>query len=77
MRHLKGFIAIKGLTQWKVARDVGIEETRLSKLITGRLKPAPEEIDKLAAYLNVPAALLRPMPIRAAKGGTLLTGEEV
>jgi transcriptional regulator with XRE-family HTH domain len=44
--------------QYVVARETGIDETRLSRLATGRAKPTKDELKTLAAMLGVPLSKL-------------------
>jgi transcriptional regulator with XRE-family HTH domain len=44
----------RGLRQWDVARQVGISESYLSKIETGRVKPDPNLLEKIAIALDVP-----------------------
>ena len=42
----------KGLKAYQVANEVGIERTRFSRILTGRLKPREDEIKKLSTLLK-------------------------
>ncbi len=47
-----------GLRQFDVARQVGISESKLSKIETGRVRPSEHELARLAEVLGVdPEAL--------------------
>ena len=43
----------RGLRQWDVARQVGIGESHLSKIETGRVQPPSELLEKIATVLDV------------------------
>ena len=43
----------KGLRAFQVAEKAGIERTRFSRILTGRLKPKPDEIKRLSTILKV------------------------
>ena len=53
-RHLKAAIVSRGLRQWQVCQQVGWKEARLSGIVTGRLRPSPEELEALSSVLQVP-----------------------
>jgi len=44
----------KGLRAYQVAKEAGIERTRFSRILTGRLKAKPEEVKVLSTILRVP-----------------------
>ena len=52
--RLKTRIIEKGIRQYDVAQQVRMTETRLSRVITGRIDPTPEEEIKIADALGVP-----------------------
>ena len=43
----------KGLRAYQVAKEAGIERTRFSRILTGRLTPKPDEIKRLSTILKV------------------------
>ena len=43
----------RGLYQWQVAQAIGVNESVLSKLETGRAKPSEEQLSKIATILEV------------------------
>ncbi len=49
----------KGMVQWRLARQLGIAESTLSRIETGRLQPSPGMVLKIAGALGVPAETLR------------------
>ena len=49
-----------GLRQWDVARRVGVSESQLSKIETGRIIPDASVIERIAAVLDVLPEELRP-----------------
>lgn len=55
---LKVALHKEGLTQHAAARAIGVTETRLSRIVTGRISPTPEEKKALARLLKMPAQLL-------------------
>jgi transcriptional regulator with XRE-family HTH domain len=52
------------LRQWDLAQKVGISESMLSKIETGRIVPTPSLCNALAAILNVPEELLEAQSTR-------------
>jgi len=55
---LKMALISSKLPAYRVAADCGISESRLSRIATGRLEPTPEELERLARVLGVPASQL-------------------
>lgn len=52
-----------GLSQAQLASLVGTYQTHISRIERGRISPVPEEVEKIAAVLNVPPRnLFREMP---------------
>ena len=49
----------RGLRQYDVARRAGIAESYMSKIETGRVKPCPELLARIAAVLDVAPETLR------------------
>lgn len=43
-----------GLRQWDVARQVGVSESYVSKIETGRVKPDNQLLERIATVLKVP-----------------------
>jgi transcriptional regulator with XRE-family HTH domain len=41
---------------YDVAREVGVSETRLSRIVNGRILPTPDEAARLARALGIPVA---------------------
>ncbi len=58
-----------GLRQWDLAQLVGISESRLSKIETGRSKPSDPLLSKIAEALGVDAATLRGKPAAGGSNG--------
>ncbi len=50
---LKLAIAERGLVQADVAHDAGISESRLSRIVRGRVQPHDYELKHLSRVLNV------------------------
>jgi transcriptional regulator with XRE-family HTH domain len=50
---LKIALLNNGSHQYEVARETGISETRLSRLVRGREDPTAEERRRLSAFLGV------------------------
>lgn len=48
-----------GLRQWDLARLIGISESSLSKIETGRIRPSGIVLGKLAAALGVSSEILQ------------------
>ena len=44
----------RGMLQWQVAAEIGISESSLSKLESGRRRPTRELLARIAAVLEVP-----------------------
>ena len=44
----------KGITDYKVSKDTGIPKSTFSDWKSGRSKPKPEKLQKIADYFNVP-----------------------
>jgi transcriptional regulator with XRE-family HTH domain len=53
MNAIKLAMMEAGKPQYVVARQTGIDETRLSRLATGRAKPTKNELQSLATMLGV------------------------
>lgn len=49
---LKMAILRSGRSQWEIARDIGISETRLSRILRGRVEVRDEEREALARILG-------------------------
>lgn len=43
----------KGLRQWDIARQVGVTESFVSKIETGRVRPCNKLLEKIATVLEV------------------------
>jgi len=43
----------KGFRSFQIAEKAGIERTRFSRIVTGRLKARPDEIKRLSKILKV------------------------
>ena len=52
MRKAKAQIAYLGLRQNRMAADLGMENTRLNRILNGWLEARDEEKARIAAYLN-------------------------
>lgn len=48
----------RGLRQSDLARTVGISQSRLSRIESGRLRPDPATMQRIAAVLRVPVSEL-------------------
>ena len=59
---LKEVILKRGLIQADLAERVGISETRMSRIVNGRLKPADYEVKNLANELGLEREELRLLP---------------
>jgi transcriptional regulator with XRE-family HTH domain len=59
-RTLKLAFLDRGLRQIDVAAAIGIDETRLSRIVNGREPPSPRVKAALARLLHKPAAALFP-----------------
>jgi len=53
-------------TQTATANNAGLTQARLSRIESGQIPPAPEEVDALATALQVPVAFLREPGVPAA-----------
>lgn len=58
--NLKLALIQSGQTQFEIAHQVGISETRLSRLVRGRLPPSEEEAKRIARILRVSPTQLFP-----------------
>jgi transcriptional regulator with XRE-family HTH domain len=56
--RLKLAIIAKGRKQYELAAEMGMSETRLSRIVSGRLAPSADEQHKLARLLDVPVEAL-------------------
>lgn len=59
-RTLKMQLLGRAEPQYAVAAQVGMSETRLSRIVQGRVEPTPEERKRLSEALGVPEAELFP-----------------
>ena len=50
---LKTLLISKGMKQWEFAKKIGINESTLSKIITGRLQPSPSLMQNICKTLKV------------------------
>lgn len=50
---LKLVLLQRGILQYTFARLVGISETRMSRIASGRAEPTPEEVSAMAEALGV------------------------
>jgi transcriptional regulator with XRE-family HTH domain len=50
---LKIFLAQTGRRQYQIAREAGLSENELSRIVRGRRSPTPDERKKLALVLGV------------------------
>lgn len=57
---LKIAILRSGATQYALARELDITETRMSRICCGRESPTQAEAARLAEILNIPASELLP-----------------
>jgi transcriptional regulator with XRE-family HTH domain len=57
---LKLALLRSGEAQYELASRLGIGETRLSRIVRGRVRPTPEERKGIAEELGVPEADLFP-----------------
>lgn len=57
-RTLKIELLTRGEPQYALAAKAGMSETRLSRIVQGRIQPTPAERKKLAELLDVPEAEL-------------------
>ncbi len=55
---LKEAVFKQGRHQYEVARDAGLSETRLSRLVQGRSEATSEERTRLAKVLKAPEEVL-------------------
>lgn len=53
LMKLKALIFSKGLTQWQLCQRIGWHESKLSRIITGRTSPSPNDLKVLALALGV------------------------
>lgn len=53
MQNLKIIRVKKGVTQFRIAQELGIPENKLCKIETGRRSASPEEILSIARILKV------------------------
>lgn len=51
-----------GIPQWRVAASLGVTETRLSRIASGRISPTPHERERLAELLDCAEAELFESP---------------
>ena len=65
--NLKVAILASGEAQWEIARRAAIAETKLSKVIRGRVELSEDERRRLSDVLGIPAADLfgSPQPQRS------------
>jgi transcriptional regulator with XRE-family HTH domain len=54
----------RGKTQWQVARETNIVQSRLSLIERGYVKPRPEEAQRIASCLGMPETDLFPDGVR-------------
>ena len=54
MNRLNKHLKERGISGAQLARVVGMNESTISKLRTGRLKPYPKQAARIAAALNYP-----------------------
>lgn len=52
MQNLKIALLRSGRRQYEIAAKSGISETRLSRIVTGRALPSPDEIERIASALE-------------------------
>jgi len=55
--NLKAAVLRSGLTQYQVAQQVEMNESRFSRIMSGRISPTAEERIAIARILNVPLEL--------------------
>ncbi|MBX3203600.1 MAG: helix-turn-helix transcriptional regulator [Labilithrix sp.] len=56
--RLKHALIECAIPQYEIAQEVGMSETRLSRIASGRLPPTTEERARLAAFLELPETAL-------------------
>jgi transcriptional regulator with XRE-family HTH domain len=67
MTRLKLFRLSRSLSQWELARGVGISQGRYSMIERAFIKPTIEERERLAQILSVPASTLFHSAIRTRR----------
>ena len=50
---LKAYLAQTGRRQYQIAREAGLTENELSRIVRGRRSPTPDERRRLAVALGV------------------------
>ncbi len=54
MRYkLKNLIFQSGKSQWQICRELNWPEAKLSRFVTGRRAPSPDDLEALAPVLGV------------------------
>jgi transcriptional regulator with XRE-family HTH domain len=50
---LKNLIFKSGKSQWQICRELNWPEAKLSRFVTGRRAPSPDDLEVLASVLGV------------------------
>jgi len=72
LHRIKQVLGERRLTQYEAARAIGISETRLSRVVRGRIEATPQEKGALARLLGTTVEDLFP-----ADAGPLVAGAQV
>jgi transcriptional regulator with XRE-family HTH domain len=56
---LKNLIFKSGKSQWQICRELNWPEAKLSRFVTGRRVPSPDDLETLASALGVSHQELR------------------
>lgn len=51
---LKTLLIFRGVTQWELSFSIGLDESRLSRIIRGSEKPSIEVRESIAECLSIP-----------------------
>lgn len=51
--NLKGLIYGRGFTQWGIARKLNWTESRVSRIVTGRVCPSEEDLEAISSVLEL------------------------
>jgi len=68
MNKMKFIRESLGISQYQLGFETGIKPNRISMIERGWIKPTPEEIEKIAEYLEMnPAGLLKKIEFELVK----------
>jgi transcriptional regulator with XRE-family HTH domain len=58
MENIRTFRVLKKMSQWELAQTAGIVQSKISLFERGYLRPSFDELNRIAAVLNVDAEKL-------------------